>query len=91
MPPERNPVMVHPSGAAGGDGAEHELPLDDDFDVGALDAEGNLIRRERRHLPAGESTITLTMPRRPVLSGIDPLNMLISHDIDADLARVDER
>lgn len=74
-----------------GHGVESDVPPDADMDVGALDADGSLMHRERRSVPAGESTVTLVVPRRPAHAGIDPLSILIDREPDDNLAPVTER
>ncbi len=58
-------------------GKESDVPLDDLIDVGVVDAEGNAIAIERRRITAEQTTVTMTVDKRPVKAGIDPLNKLI--------------
>jgi hypothetical protein len=36
-----------------------------------------VLLREKRHLPAGESTFTVTVSAKPYSAGVDPYNLLI--------------
>lgn len=58
-------------------GVEHEVPLHDLIDIGALDANGTAIALERRRIDANQTEMTLYMDRPPVTAGIDPLNKLV--------------
>ena len=58
-------------------GRESDAPVDDYIDVGVIDANGDAIAIERKHITAEQSTFTMTVDRLPVKAGIDPLNKLI--------------
>ncbi len=70
-------------------GNEKEIPLDEEIDVGAVDAEGKPLLLERRRLKAGEQTVTLLVPGKPAKAGVDPLNKLIDRKPDDNLTAVD--
>jgi len=58
-------------------GKESDAPLADYIDVGVLDAKDEPIAIERRRFDAEETTVTMTVDRKPAKAGIDPLNKLI--------------
>jgi len=58
-------------------GKETDAPLADYIDVGVLDAKDEPIAIERRRFDAEETTVTMTVDRKPAKAGIDPLNKLI--------------
>jgi aminopeptidase N len=66
---------------ADGLGTEHEVPLNDLIDVGALDA------IEKRWIRSSETEVTLLMDRAPVTAGIDPLNKLVDRRPDDNVIR----
>ena len=68
-------------------GNEHEVPLHDLMDVGALDANGTAIAIEKRWIRSNETEVTLVMDRPPVTAGIDPLNKLIDRRPDDNVIR----
>jgi ABC-type transport system involved in multi-copper enzyme maturation permease subunit len=72
-------------------GVEREQPLDEELDVGALDERGDLIARERRRLPSGESTVTMIVPKLPAKAGIDPLGILIDRVPEDNVVPVERR
>ena len=58
-------------------GKESDVPLDDLIDIGVVDAKGDAIAVEKKRITGEESTFTMTVDKRPVKAGIDPLNKLI--------------
>ncbi|APR79556.1 membrane protein, putative [Minicystis rosea] len=72
-------------------GAEHEVPLDELVDVGALDEHGEPIALEKRRITTGEQEIELHAPRCPQKAGIDPLNVLVDRVSDDNVVRVEKR
>jgi ABC-2 type transport system permease protein len=70
-----------------GQGNEHEVPLNDLIDVGALDANGTAIAIEKRWIRSNETEVTLLMDRAPVTAGIDPLNKLVDRRPDDNVIR----
>jgi ABC-2 type transport system permease protein len=72
---------------ADGLGNEHEAPLNDLIDVGALDANGTAIAIEKRWIRSNETEVTLLMDRAPVTAGIDPLNQLVDRRPDDNVIR----
>ncbi len=58
-------------------GKESDVALDDLIDIGVIDANGDAIAVERRQIRSEESSFTMTVDKRPVKAGIDPLNKLI--------------
>lgn len=58
-------------------GRQTELTFSDWMDVGALDAQGNALFLEKRKVNSGESEITFSVPSKPAMVGVDPLNMLV--------------
>jgi ABC-2 type transport system permease protein len=69
-------------------GQEHDVPVDDFIDVGALDESGEAIFLERRRLPGGVSTQTFVVDRLPAKAGIDPLDKLIDRHPDDNVTAV---
>jgi ABC-2 type transport system permease protein len=64
-------------------GVETELPMDEWVEVGIFGAAGQgkgelsaTLHRQQHRIRSGAQTITLTVPRRPVLAGIDPYHVL---------------
>jgi ABC-2 type transport system permease protein len=72
---------------ADGLGNEHEVPLNDLIDIGALDANGTAIAIEKRWIRSNETEVTLLTDRPPVTAGIDPLNKLIDRRPDDNVIR----
>jgi hypothetical protein len=72
-------------------GAEHEVPLDEPIDVGAVDEKGEPIVLEKRRVTSGEQEIELYAPRLPAKAGIDPLNILIDRTSDDNVTAVKQR
>ena len=58
-------------------GKETDVPVDDLIDVGVVDAKGDAISVWRQRITGEESSFTMTVDRKPVKAGIDPLNKLI--------------
>ena len=58
-------------------GKESDVPLDDLIDIGVIDANGDAIAVEKKRIKGEEATFTMTVDKRPVKAGIDPLNKLI--------------
>jgi ABC-type transport system involved in multi-copper enzyme maturation permease subunit len=64
-------------------GSEHEVPVDDWIEIGALAApvkghsHGDVLTRERMHMSTGTSTYTFTTDTLPDKAGIDPLLLLV--------------
>lgn len=69
-------------------GSEQEAPVDDLIDLGALDAQGTVIFREKRRLKSGESTQVFVTDVLPEKAGIDPMNVLIDRKPDDNVVRV---
>jgi hypothetical protein len=63
-------------------GTETELPMDELVEIGVFaatdgdDELGEPLYVQMHRICAGEQTITVTVPRRPVLAGIDPYHLL---------------
>ena len=58
-------------------GKESDVAVDDLIDIGVVDAKGDAIAVERKRIKGEEATFTMTVDKRPVKAGIDPLNKLI--------------
>jgi len=58
-------------------GKESDVALDDLIDIGVIDEKGDAIAVERKRIKGEEATFTMTVDKRPVKAGIDPLNKLI--------------
>jgi ABC-2 type transport system permease protein len=65
---------------ADGAGNETEVPFDNDVDIGALDAHGNVVALEKRRVHSGENRLTLNAEGEVARAGIDPLGKLIDRD-----------
>ncbi len=60
-----------------GTGAEVEVPVDDYFDVGVLDASGRALALERKRLGSQPTRCTFVVDREPASAGIDPFHLFI--------------
>jgi len=58
-------------------GKESDVALGDLIDIGVIDDKGDAIAVEKKRIQGEESTFTMTVDKRPVKAGIDPLNKLI--------------
>jgi len=64
-------------------GNEHEVPVDDWIEIGALAApkkghsQGDVLARQRMHMTTGTSAYTFTTDTLPDKAGIDPLLLLV--------------
>ena len=58
-------------------GKEEDMPLADWIDIGVLDENGTPIFIEKRKIEKEENEFVLTVNKKPVKAGIDPLNKLI--------------
>jgi hypothetical protein len=64
-------------------GNEHEVPVDDWIEVGALAApakghsQGDVLARKQFHMTTGTATYTFTTEKLPDKAGIDPLLLLV--------------
>jgi ABC-type transport system involved in multi-copper enzyme maturation permease subunit len=72
---------------ATGQGAESEVPLGDEIDIGVFGAEeegappeGKLLYLEKHRIEAPESTIEVVVDEEPRKAGIDPFNKLIDRN-----------
>jgi hypothetical protein len=65
-----------------GAGNETNVPFDGEVDIGALDANDNVVAIEKRRVRSGENRLTLAVPKAgaAVRAGIDPLGKLIDRD-----------
>jgi aminopeptidase N len=63
-------------------GKETDVALDDLIDVGVIDEKGDAIAVEKKRIKAEETSFTMTVDKRPVKAGIDPLNKLIDRQSD---------
>ncbi|HEY4958534.1 MAG TPA: hypothetical protein VII31_12030 [Caldimonas sp.] len=65
---------------ADGAGNESEAPFDGEVDIGALDAQGNVVSIGKRRVHAGENRFELAVKAGAARAGIDPLGKLIDRD-----------
>jgi hypothetical protein len=63
-------------------GKEHEVPLADLIDIGVVDANGDAIALERHRIDKADNTFVMTVDKKPVKAGIDPMNKLIDREGD---------
>jgi aminopeptidase N len=83
---------------ADGQGHETAAPMNETVAVGAFDAEPgqpgysetSVVDVERVPIHSGVQTITLTVPRRPRVVGVDPFNTMITRSSEATIAKVAE-
>jgi aminopeptidase N len=81
---------------ADGKGAETETPLDEDFEIGAFDAEPgkkgygakNVLAFERKRLVSGKATVRFVTDRLPTFVGVDPYNKRIDRNSDDNVSAV---
>jgi aminopeptidase N len=63
-------------------GKESDVAVDDLIDIGVIDEKGDAIAVEKKRIKAEETSFTMTVDKRPVKAGIDPLNKLIDRQSD---------
>lgn len=81
---------------ADGAGREHEVPLDEPFDVGAFTVEpgkkgysrDSILSLQRMSVRSGRQTVTLVLDRAPNFVGVDPFNERIDRNSDDNLTGV---
>jgi hypothetical protein len=81
---------------ADGKGAETETPLDEEFEIGAFDAEpgkkgfkaDSVLAFQRQRLATGKTEIRLVTDRPPSFVGVDPYNKRIDRNSDDNLSPV---
>ena len=74
---------------ADGAGNETEAPFDGEVDIGALDAQGNVIAIEKRRVHSGENRLLLAPRPGAERAGIDPLGKLIDRNQDDNTVAID--
>ncbi len=74
---------------AGNLGAEKEMPLHDYIEIGADDAQGLPLLRERKWMNKADASWTMVVKGVPAKAGIDPDNKLIDRKPDDNLVKVD--
>ncbi|HEY5799717.1 MAG TPA: M1 family aminopeptidase [Burkholderiaceae bacterium] len=74
---------------AGSLGEEKDVPLNDYIEIGADDANGKPLLRERKLITHAQSTFTLVVPKLPAKAGIDPDNKLIDRKPDDNMVSVE--
>jgi len=62
---------------ADGLGAETEVPMDEDVDIGVFDAKDNPLLLRKMRIHSGVQSLKLVVGAQPAKAGIDPLNKLI--------------
>lgn len=71
-------------------GVETEVPMDERVEIGVFapveegDELGEPLYVQMHRIRSGEQTITVTVPRRPVLAGIDPYHLLDVIELEND-------
>lgn len=63
-------------------GVEHEVPLADLIEVGAVDEAGVAVALEKHWIRAADTELTLLLDAPPIRAGIDPLNTLVDRNPD---------
>ena len=71
-------------------GTEHEVPMNDQIDVGAFDKDANPLYLKKVAIHSGENVIQFDVDQAPYRGGIDPINKLIDKDSDDNLVRAKE-
>jgi ABC-2 type transport system permease protein len=62
---------------ADGKGKESARVYDEAVDIGVFAKDGRVLHRQKYTLPAGESSVTITVGEKPYEAGVDPYNLLI--------------
>jgi aminopeptidase N len=83
---------------ADGEGQQEEAPLNMMIDIGlftenlddVFEGEDHVVYFEKHRITSGESTITLTVNKRPSYAGVDPYNKLIDRNSDDNVDSIDE-
>jgi ABC-2 type transport system permease protein len=73
---------------ADGLGAEKEVPLNEDLDIGVFDAGNAPLLLRKMRIKSGPSQLNLVVDREPAKAGIDPLNKLIDKTPDDNMISV---
>jgi len=73
---------------ADGLGAETEVAMDEDVDVGVFDSAEAPLLLQKMRVHTGSSQLHLVVPGKPAKAGIDPLNKLIDKTPDDNTVRV---
>jgi ABC-2 type transport system permease protein len=74
---EVNLTVMAKKSRSDGLGAETEVPMDEDVDIGVFDAAEAPLLLEKIRLKSGKSQLKLVVDAKPAKAGIDPLNKLI--------------
>ena len=69
-------------------GAETETTLQDQIDIGVLNANGDYMFLEKRLIDSEENRFVVTLDKMPAKAGIDPLNKLIDRQPDNNVVPV---
>ena len=71
-------------------GVETEVPMNDWVEIGIFDDKGlnEPIYLQKHHISAGKQTLTVTVPRKPAHSGIDPYHLLVEWEMDDNIEQV---
>ena len=75
-------------------GRQTPIPMDDLVEVGVFAERtrggglGETLYLEQHRIRSGKGTITVVVPRRPALAGVDPYRKLIERERDDNLATV---
>ncbi len=69
-------------------GNQTEIPIEDYIDIGVLGENGEELYLKKHRLIQNESSIEITVDKKPVQAGIDPYVILIDRERDDNLAEV---
>ena len=76
------------------EGVETPVPMDDWVEIGVFapadpgEESGEPLYLQRHHIRSARETITVTVPSRPALAGIDPRHLLVDLDTDDNVEQV---
>ncbi|HSY13845.1 MAG TPA: M1 family aminopeptidase [Verrucomicrobiae bacterium] len=73
---------------ADGKGQEHSIPVNDWMDIGVLDADGQYLYLQKQKIDQEKTDVTITVDKKPVQAGIDPLDKLIDRNPDDNVMAV---
>jgi len=70
------------------EGRQSEMPMDELVDIGVLGEKDEPLYLQKQRVRTGESTFTVTVAKRPLKAGIDPVNKLIDRRPDDNVVGV---
>ncbi len=76
---------------ADGRGQEHSIPVNDQIDIGVLDANGKYLYLQKRKIDQKKTDITISVDKVPAQAGIDPVDKLVDRNPDDNVIAVKRR